>query len=62
MSHTYESEQAISDDELHSARHMRLKLLKDPYRPTYHFVAPEGIAVPFDPNGNVFWRGRHHMG
>ncbi|MEI7837614.1 MAG: glycoside hydrolase family 32 protein [Planctomycetota bacterium] len=62
MSHTYESEQSISDDELHSARHMRLKLLKDPYRPTYHFVCPEGIAVPFDPNGNVFWRGRHHMG
>jgi hypothetical protein len=56
------SSRAISDDELHSARHMRHKLLQDPYRPLYHFVAPEGHAMPFDPNGNVFWRGRHHMG
>ena len=62
MSHTYSHEQAITDDELHSARHMRLKMLKDPYRPAYHFVSPEGHAMPFDPNGNVYWRGRHHMG
>jgi len=52
----------VTDDELHSARHMRLKMLCDPYRPAYHFVCPEGLAMPFDPNGNVFWRGRHHMG
>jgi len=41
---------------------MRLKLLQDPYRPAYHFVSPEGLARPFDPNGSIFWRGRHHMG
>lgn len=52
----------ISDDELHSARHMRLTMLADPYRPAYHFVCPEGFAMPFDPNGNIFWKGRHHMG
>jgi beta-fructofuranosidase len=56
------SNRAISDEELHSARHMRHKLLQDPYRPTFHFVSPEGHAMPFDPNGNVYWRGRHHMG
>ena len=53
---------SITDDELHAARHMRLKLLTDPHRPAYHFVNPEGHAMPFDPNGNIFWRGRHHMG
>lgn len=54
--------QVITNEELHTARHVRLKLLSDPYRPTYHFATPEGLAMPFDPNGNVFWRGRHHMG
>ena len=52
----------VSDEQLHTARHVRLKLLREPYRPAYHFVAPEGLACPFDPNGNVYWRGRHHMG
>lgn len=55
-------ESIITDEELHSARHMRHKLLHDPYRPTFHFVSPEGQAVPFDPNGNIYWHGRHHMG
>lgn len=54
--------QAVTDDELHTARHLRLKMLQDPYRPAYHFATPEGLAMPFDPNGSVFWRGRHHMG
>ena len=52
----------ITENELHSARHMRLKLLEDPHRPAYHFVSPEGHALPFDPNGCVYWCGRHHMG
>ncbi|MCE5326342.1 MAG: glycoside hydrolase family 32 protein [Planctomycetaceae bacterium] len=63
MSQTFRADmQIISDEELHTARHVRQKLLRDPYRPTYHFVCPEGLAMPFDPNGNIFWRGRHHMG
>ena len=52
----------ISDHELHSARHLRLTMLADPYRPAFHFVSPEGHAMPFDPNGNIYWRGRHHLG
>jgi sucrose-6-phosphate hydrolase SacC (GH32 family) len=39
----------------------REKMLQDPYRPGYHFVIPEGIARPFDPNGAIFWKGRYHL-
>ena len=41
--------------------HIRDKLLKDKHRPTYHFVMPEGIAEPFDPNGAIYWNGRYHL-
>lgn len=34
----------------------------DPHRPTYHFVAPEGHAFPFDPNGAIYWKGKYHLG
>jgi len=43
------------------ARRHRLNLLADPQRPTYHFVAPEGLCMPFDPNGAIFWRGKYHL-
>jgi len=33
----------------------------DPYRPEYHFVIPEGYAMPFDPNGAIFWQRRYHL-
>jgi len=36
-------------------------LLNDKYRPTFHFVIPEGIAHPFDPNGAIYWKGRYHL-
>lgn len=42
-------------------RRFRNHLLADPYRPAYHFVIPEDYAVPFDPNGAIFWRGRYHL-
>ena len=44
-----------------STRSLREKLLSDPYRPGYHFVAPEGLCMPFDPNGAIFWKGRYHL-
>jgi beta-fructofuranosidase len=44
-----------------TARALREKLLKDPYRPGYHFVTPEGQCSPFDPNGAIFWKGRYHL-
>ena len=42
-------------------RRLRMKLLADPYRPTYHIVAPEGIHGVFDANGAIFWKGRYHF-
>jgi sucrose-6-phosphate hydrolase SacC (GH32 family) len=44
-----------------SARALREKLLSDPHRPGYHFVIPEGQAMPFDPNGAIHWKGRYHL-
>jgi len=33
-----------------------------PQTPNYHFYAPDQkYCGPFDPNGNLFWKGRHHM-
>ena len=43
------------------ARTIRERVLGDPERPGYHFVVPEGIAMPFDPNGAIYWRGRYHL-
>jgi beta-fructofuranosidase len=51
----------VPNDANSSARALREKLLSDPYRPGYHFVIPEGQAMPFDPNGAVFWKGRYHL-
>jgi beta-fructofuranosidase len=44
-----------------ATREFREKLLSDPARPGYHFVMPEGIAFPFDPNGAIYWKGRYHL-
>jgi beta-fructofuranosidase len=43
------------------ARALREKILSDPARPGYHFAIPEGIAMPFDPNGAIYWKGRYHL-
>jgi sucrose-6-phosphate hydrolase SacC (GH32 family) len=43
------------------ARELREKFQKDPHRPRYHFVTPEGICMPFDPNGAIYWRGKYHL-
>ena len=37
------------------------KILSDPSRPGYHFVIPEGLGMPFDPNGAIYWKGRYHL-
>jgi beta-fructofuranosidase len=48
-------------DHVNNIVHYRDKLLREPHRPTYHFVVPEGIAEPFDPNGALYWNGRYHL-
>jgi len=40
---------------------LRERFLADPYRPTYHFCAPEGMALPGDPNGAFYHNGRYHL-
>lgn len=47
--------------EANVVRRHRSQLLSDPYRPTYHYVAPEGVNAPFDPNGGLYWKGRYHL-
>ena len=44
-----------------AVRQHRANLLNDPHRPVYHFVNPEGYAMPFDPNGAIFWKGQYHL-
>ena len=43
------------------ARELRERYQADPHRPRYHFLAPEGICYPFDPQGCIYWRGRYHL-
>ena len=49
------------DTRSENARSVRERILSDPARPAYHFVVPEGIAIPFDPNGTIYWKGRYHL-
>jgi beta-fructofuranosidase len=44
-----------------TARTLREGIMSDPARPGYHFVIPEGVGMPFDPNGAVYWKGRYHL-
>lgn len=49
------------DGAAENARRLRERILSDPARPGYHFVMPEGVAMPFDPNGAIYWKGRYHL-
>ncbi|HEY3321908.1 MAG TPA: GH32 C-terminal domain-containing protein [Planctomycetota bacterium] len=51
----------VGGDPVADARALREKLLADPHRPGYHFVIPEDYAMPFDPNGAIYWKGRYHL-
>lgn len=47
---------------LENFREFHAALRDDPQRPRWHFLCPEeGHAMPFDPNGAIFWRGRYHL-
>ena len=37
----------------------RLSMMDDPYRPSYHYVNPEGILN--DPNGLCYWQNNWHL-
>lgn len=59
---TNEPPEITMGDQINHARALRKLIQSDPHRPTYHFVAPEGRAYPFDPNGAIFWNGKYHLG
>ena len=40
----FETNSEISRESTLSFKHYREKLLKDPYRPAYHFCIPEGLS------------------
>ncbi|MDF1514843.1 MAG: glycoside hydrolase family 32 protein [Anaerolineae bacterium] len=42
-------------------RKINLRIQEDIYAPQYHFIAPEGNALPFDPNGAIYWKGKYHL-
>lgn len=48
-----------TDQLVRAASELREKLLADPHRPKYHFLAPWGWMN--DPNGAIFWKGRYHL-
>ncbi len=58
---TKASSSATSRTPEQSARALREGILSDPSRPGYHFVIPEGVGMPFDPNGAIYWKGRYHL-
>ena len=47
---------------INDTRALRSLMQSDPHRPVYHFVAPEGHAMPFHPNGGIYWKGKFHLG
>jgi len=52
-------EQLKKDELMLRFAESRQRLSKDPYRPAYHFVNPEGMLN--DPNGLCYWQGRYHL-
>jgi sucrose-6-phosphate hydrolase SacC (GH32 family) len=53
--------QRVIQDAIYSMHLYRDKLASDQHRPRYHFVIPEGMAHPFDPNGAIYWNRRYHL-
>lgn len=51
----------VPEEVIRTTRLFRERLLADPYRPGYHFAIAEDIAVPGDPNGAFYHRGRYHL-
>jgi beta-fructofuranosidase len=49
------------DEMIQNARQLRERFLADVYRPGYHFVMPEDLGIPGDPNGAFFANGRYHL-
>lgn len=48
-------------EQIIATREYREKLLKDPYRPVYHFAIPDDDGRPGDSNGAFFADGIYHL-
>ena len=57
----WSKDDAVPAAVVQSTRLFREKLLKDPYRPGYHFCVPEDNGRPGDPNGCFHAAGRYHL-
>ena len=55
------SNKPVPKDVIQSTRAFRERLLADPYRPAYHFLVPEDVGRPGDPNGAFYYNGRYHL-
>jgi beta-fructofuranosidase len=51
----------VPDSVVLSTRVFRERMLKDPYRPGYHFTVPEDWGRPGDTNGAFYAKGRYHL-
>ena len=52
---------AVPPSVVQSTRLFRERLLRDPYRPRYHFCVPEGNGRPGDSNGAFWANGCYHL-
>ena len=52
---------SVNAEMIKSVRNYREIMLKDPYRPRYHFAIPDDNGMPGDPNGCFYADGLHHM-
>lgn len=57
----WNAKQPVPGKIIKNSRFFRERLLKDPYRPVYHFCIPEGNGMPGDPNGAFWHKGRYHL-
>jgi len=54
-------EESVPGNLIQGVRSLRERLLADPYRPAFHFAIPEDNALPGDPNGAFYAKGRYHL-
>lgn len=57
----WNKDESVPGEVIRLTRLFREKLLDDPYRPGYHFAAPEDMALPGDSNGCFYANGRYHL-
>ena len=61
LSLSWSKDDPVPTEIMNVSRMLREKFLADPYRPGYHFVIAEGMAIPGDGNGAFYANGRYHL-